>query len=96
MLVLVKEGIGGLDRALKALKRKLQAEGVLRELRDRRNYTKPSERRRKALAQSIKRRRKFERKKLQRELGIIAKPDQPGTKRKRTAPISWPREAGRS
>jgi small subunit ribosomal protein S21 len=33
------------DQALRALKRKLQREGVLREMKQRRSYEKPSERR---------------------------------------------------
>ncbi len=36
-----------LDRALRRLKRKLENEGILRELRERRHYEKPSEKRRK-------------------------------------------------
>ncbi len=36
-----------LERALRRLKRKLESEGILRELRERRHYEKPSEKRRK-------------------------------------------------
>jgi len=35
-----------LERALRRFKRKLEREGVLRQLRDRKHYEKPSERRR--------------------------------------------------
>jgi small subunit ribosomal protein S21 len=53
--------------ALRALKRKLQREGVFRELKRRRAYEKPSERRVREKAESIRRRRKALRKQLARE-----------------------------
>ncbi len=44
MQVLVRDN--NVDQALKVLKRKMQREGVFREMRLRRQYEKPSERRR--------------------------------------------------
>jgi small subunit ribosomal protein S21 len=41
--VLVRDN--NVDQALKALKRKLQREGVFREMKRRRSYEKPSEKR---------------------------------------------------
>ena len=37
-----------LERALRRLKRKLDREGIMKELRERKHYEKPSEKRRKA------------------------------------------------
>jgi small subunit ribosomal protein S21 len=55
------------DQALKALKRKLQREGVFREMKLRKHYEKPSERKAREKAEAIRRARKLARKKLQRE-----------------------------
>jgi small subunit ribosomal protein S21 len=48
----------GIERAIKMLKRKLASEGVLRELKVRRHYLKPSIKRRKKQAEAARRRRK--------------------------------------
>ena len=48
----------GIERAIKHLKRKVAAEGVLRELKMRRHYMKPSVKRRKKQAEAALRRRK--------------------------------------
>jgi len=63
-----------IDQALKLLKRKLQREGVFRELRRRRAYEKPSERRARRASEAIRRARKLARKQAQREGLIAAKP----------------------
>jgi small subunit ribosomal protein S21 len=55
------------DQALKALKRKMQREGVFRELKLRKHYEKPSEKKVREKAEAIRRARKLARKKLQRE-----------------------------
>jgi small subunit ribosomal protein S21 len=55
------------DQALKALKRKMQREGVFREMKLRKHYEKPSERKVREKAEAIRRARKLARKKLQRE-----------------------------
>ena len=51
-------GDRGLDRAIKNLKRKMANEGILRELKNRRHYMKPSIKRRKKEAEAGRRRRK--------------------------------------
>ena len=48
----------GIERAIKVLKRKVATEGVLRELKMRRHYMKPSVKRRKKQAEAARRRRK--------------------------------------
>lgn len=53
-------GDKGLERAIKNLKRKMAAEGILRELKRRRHYMKPSVKRRKKEAEAARRRRKRE------------------------------------
>lgn len=53
--------------ALRVLKRKMQREGLFREMRQRRAYEKPSERRAREFAQSVRRRRKLLHKRLERE-----------------------------
>src|SRR5690606_33449995 len=51
----------GVERAIKHLKRKLAAEGLLRELKKRRHYMKPSIKKRKKIAEAARRRRKRDR-----------------------------------
>jgi len=51
-------GDRGLDRAIKHPKRKMANEGILRELKRRRHYMKPSVKRRKKEAEAARRRRK--------------------------------------
>jgi small subunit ribosomal protein S21 len=55
------------DQALKALKKKMQREGIFREMKLRRSYEKPSERKAREKAEAIRRARKIERKRLERE-----------------------------
>jgi small subunit ribosomal protein S21 len=55
------------DQALKALKKKMQREGVFREMKLKQHYEKPSERRARERAEAIRRARKLARKKAQRE-----------------------------
>jgi small subunit ribosomal protein S21 len=55
------------EQALKALKKKLQREGIFREMKLRRHFEKPSERRAREAAEAIRRARKVERKRLERE-----------------------------
>jgi small subunit ribosomal protein S21 len=61
------------DQALKYLKKKLQREGVFREMKLRRAYEKPSEKRVREKAEAIRRARKLARKQAIRE-GLIAAP----------------------
>jgi small subunit ribosomal protein S21 len=55
------------DQALRALKKKLQREGVFREMKLRQAYEKPSEKKAREKAEAIRRARKLARKKAQRE-----------------------------
>jgi len=55
------------DQALRALKKKMQREGIFREMKLRRNYEKPSERKAREKAESVRRQRKVERKRKERE-----------------------------
>jgi len=64
------------DQALRVLKKKLQREGVFREMKARRAYEKPSEKRTREKAEAVRRSRKATRKQAQRE-GLL-----PGPKRK--------------
>ena len=50
------------DQALRALKKKMQREGVWRELKMRRAYEKPSEKRVRKVAEALRRQRKLARK----------------------------------
>ena len=55
------------DQALRVLKKKLQREGVFREMKLRQQYEKPSERRAREKAEAIRRARKLARKRALRE-----------------------------
>ena len=55
------------DQALRALKKKLQREGVFREMRLKEHFEKPSEKKARNKAEAIRRSRKLARKKLERE-----------------------------
>src|SRR5690242_9394590 len=63
--VVVREN--NVDQALRVLKKKMQREGVFREMKLRRNYEKPSERRARERAEAIRRTRKLMRKRMERE-----------------------------
>lgn len=54
----VSVGEKGVERAIKHLKRRLATEGILRELKNRRHYNKPSVAKRKKSAEASRRRRK--------------------------------------
>ncbi|RMF17058.1 MAG: 30S ribosomal protein S21 [Candidatus Dadabacteria bacterium] len=58
------------DRALKELKKRVNKEGILKELKLRRFYEKPSERRKRKLKEAEKRRRKQSRRKARRERSL--------------------------
>ena len=63
--VLVRDN--NVDQALRALKKKMQREGIFREMKLRRNYEKPSEKRAREKAEAVRRYRKLLRKRLDRE-----------------------------
>ena len=63
--VLVRDN--NVDQALRALKKKMQREGIFREMKMRRNYEKPSERKAREKAEAVRRHRKLLRKRMERE-----------------------------
>src|SRR5882672_11590641 len=63
--VLVRDN--NVDQALKALKKKMQREGIFREMKLRNYYEKPSEKRVREQAEAVRRARKLARKRAQRE-----------------------------
>ena len=72
MQVLVRDN--NVDQALKALKKKMQREGIFREMKLRGHYEKPSEKKAREKAEAIRRARKLARKKMQREGLLPMKP----------------------
>ncbi|GGC60107.1 30S ribosomal protein S21 [Chelatococcus reniformis] len=74
MQVLVREN--NVDQALRVLKKKMQREGIFREMKMRKAYEKPSERRVREKAEAVRRMRKLARKQAIRE-GLIAGPKRP-------------------
>lgn len=68
MIVYVRDN--NVDQALRVLKKKMQREGTFREMKRRRHYEKPSERRAREHAEAARRLRKLQRKRAQRE-GLI-------------------------
>src|SRR4051812_5696976 len=69
--VLVRDN--NVEQALRVLKKKMQREGVFREMRQRKAYEKPSERKTREKAEAIRRARKAVRKQMQRE-GLLPPP----------------------
>ena len=72
MQIIVRDN--NIDQALKALKKKMQREGIFREMKLRGHYEKPSEKRARERAEAIRRARKLARKKMQREGLLPMKP----------------------
>ena len=80
MQVLVRDN--NVDQALRALKKKMQREGIFREMKMRGHYEKPSEKRAREKAEAVRRARKLARKRAQRESGLpaptaVARPARP-------------------
>jgi small subunit ribosomal protein S21 len=82
--VLVRDN--NVDQALKALKKKMQREGIFREMKLRGHYEKPSEKKAREKAEAIRRARKLARKRMQRE-GLLPMKPKPTT----TGPARGPR-----
>jgi small subunit ribosomal protein S21 len=79
LLVQVRDN--NVDQALKALKKKMQREGIFREMKLRNYYEKPSEKRVREQAEAVRRARKLARKRAQREGLLPGKTAaKPGTK----------------
>ena len=55
------------DQALRVLKKKMQREGVFREMKLRRHYEKPSEKKAREDAEAVRRARKMDRKRRERD-----------------------------
>lgn len=55
------------EQALRALKKKMQREGLFREMKLRKSYEKPSERKAREKSEAVRRWRKLERKKRERD-----------------------------
>ena len=89
MQVLVRDN--NVDQALKALKKKMQREGIFREMKLRGHYEKPSEKKAREKAEAVRRARKLARKKAQRE-GLIPMKPKPvfGRGRRRSGRPRWP------
>ena len=75
MQVLVRDN--NVDQALKALKKKMQREGIFREMKLRNYFEKPSERKARERAEAVRRARKLARKRAQREGLLPGKPAAP-------------------
>ena len=92
MQVFVRDN--NVDQALRALKKKMQREGIFREMKARKAYEKPSERKTREKAEAVRRNRKLARKQAIRD-GLIAapkpKPRFAGSRRPVTALSSGPR-----
>lgn len=71
MQVLVRDN--NVDQALRVLKKKMQREGIFREMRMREAYEKPSVKKARQKSEAISRQRKLARKQLQRE-GLLPPP----------------------
>ena len=71
MQVLVRDN--NVDQALRVLKKKMQREGIFREMKRRAEYEKPSEKKAREKSDAIRRARKLARKQAQRE-GLLPPP----------------------
>jgi small subunit ribosomal protein S21 len=72
--VLVRDN--NVDQALRALKKKMQREGIFREMKMRDYYEKPSQKRAREKAEAVRRVRKLARKRMQRE-GLLPSTPRP-------------------
>jgi small subunit ribosomal protein S21 len=71
MKIMVRDN--NVEQALRVMKKKLQREGIFRQLKEAEAFEKPSEKRVREKAEAIRRARKAQRKKLQRE-GLLPMP----------------------
>ena len=65
MRIFVKDN--NVDQALRFLKKKMQREGIFREMKLRRHFEKPSERKARERAEAVRRMRTVQRKRMERE-----------------------------
>ena len=86
------------EKALRILKKRMQREGVFREMRRRRFYEKPSDRATREKAEAVRRSRKLARKQAIRD-GLIAAPIRkppPGSKRTTDSRVNAAGQGNRS
>lgn len=62
-----------IDQAIRVLKKRMQREGLFREMKAKRSYEKPSEKRIRKKAEAERKRRKLARKQALRDAGAIGK-----------------------
>ena len=74
MQVFVRDN--NIDQAMRVLKKRMQREGVFREMKRRKFYEKPSEKRARERGEAIRRARKLARKRAQRE-GLLPSKSRP-------------------
>lgn len=69
MIIIVSVNVrdNNVEQAMRVLKKKMQREGLFREIKMRRNYEKPSVKKAREAAESVRRWRKLERKRKERE-----------------------------
>lgn len=82
--VLVRDN--NIEQALRVLKKKMQREGVFREMKQRRSYEKPSEKKTREKSEAIRRARKLARKQAIREGLLPAPPKKKPFERKAPLP----------
>lgn len=66
-MVTVNVRDGNVEQALRVLKKKMQREGLFREMKLRRDFEKPSERKKREKSESVRRWRKLERKRRDKD-----------------------------
>jgi small subunit ribosomal protein S21 len=66
-MVTVNVRDNNVEQALRALKKKMQREGMFREMKLRKDFEKPSERKKREKSESVRRWRKLERKRKERD-----------------------------
>jgi small subunit ribosomal protein S21 len=86
MQVLVRDN--NVEQAMRVLKKKMQREGVFREMRARRAYEKPSEKRVREKSEAVRRTRKAARKQAQRE-GLLPAPKKKPVVDRKPAPVRF-------
>lgn len=81
------------EQALRIMKKKMQREGLFREMRAKEAFEKPSEKRVREKTEAIRRARKMARKKLQRE-GLLPMPKKKPLAPRRPSPFAPSAGAG--
>lgn len=65
MQIIVRDN--NVEQALRVMKKKLQREGIFREMKLRKHFEKPSEKKKRRGAEAVRRARKMARKRMERE-----------------------------